>query len=367
MVTTTSKLGLNKPDTTDLVDISVLNQNADKLDAAAGAKICTSSTRPSSPWDGQIIFETDTTSTLVWRAASSTWVIIGRTTVCTSSTRPANPYEGQQIYETDTKKELTRVGSSWEPTVNATVLAPLISSVVANAAARDALFPSPVQGNRAFLTDLGLEQTYYGLYNSSTNPGGRAAAGWYGNQRSEGLVPMRPVSVGTSGGSYVANGGLITFSGVTSISLNGVFNSAYKNYRLVVNDLVAGSGTPSLMLRMRNGGADNSATSYYQLWTMKRINGTFQDNTGGPANAYSLTGFDNNTSYSWHWSGDVIAPFETKNTVFSGQGMGVDGSGLYMLNSTVLHTTTSSFDGVTFYASSGTTMSGSIQILGYNY
>ena len=33
--------------------------------------------------------------------------------VCTSSTRPATPYEGQQIYETDTDKVLVWNGSAW--------------------------------------------------------------------------------------------------------------------------------------------------------------------------------------------------------------------------------------------------------------
>jgi len=33
--------------------------------------------------------------------------------VCTSSTRPASPYEGQMIYETDTKNSLVYNGSAW--------------------------------------------------------------------------------------------------------------------------------------------------------------------------------------------------------------------------------------------------------------
>ena len=34
--------------------------------------------------------------------------------VCTSSTRPASPYQGQVIYETDTKKTLAYSGSAWD-------------------------------------------------------------------------------------------------------------------------------------------------------------------------------------------------------------------------------------------------------------
>jgi len=38
--------------------------------------------------------------------------------VCTSSTRPASPYEGQCIYETDTDKMLIYDGSAWYPPKN---------------------------------------------------------------------------------------------------------------------------------------------------------------------------------------------------------------------------------------------------------
>ena len=38
--------------------------------------------------------------------------------VCTSSTRPASPFEGQMIYETDTDKVLVWNGSAWYPNWN---------------------------------------------------------------------------------------------------------------------------------------------------------------------------------------------------------------------------------------------------------
>jgi hypothetical protein len=74
MATNTTKLGLIKPDLTDIVDIGDLNDNADDIDAAVGAAIVTSGTRPSSPWDGQIIHETDTNNTLVWDGTA--WEVV---------------------------------------------------------------------------------------------------------------------------------------------------------------------------------------------------------------------------------------------------------------------------------------------------
>lgn len=38
--------------------------------------------------------------------------------VCTSTTRPASPYEGQMIYETDTDKILVYTGAAWNPPWN---------------------------------------------------------------------------------------------------------------------------------------------------------------------------------------------------------------------------------------------------------
>lgn len=55
----------------------------------------------------------------------------------------------------------------------------IVSPTVASAAARDALYPAPAQGNRVFRSDVGWEETYYALYNAGTNPGGVTPAGWY--------------------------------------------------------------------------------------------------------------------------------------------------------------------------------------------
>ena len=39
----------------------------------------------------------------------------GTPVVCTSTTRPASPYEGQEIYETDTDRKYVYDGSAWDP------------------------------------------------------------------------------------------------------------------------------------------------------------------------------------------------------------------------------------------------------------
>jgi hypothetical protein len=79
----TTRLGLVKPDpnptTGDFVDVTVINANSDKIDAAVGATVCTSGTRPASPYDGQVIRETDTRRMYIWNATQAAWdqVLIG--------------------------------------------------------------------------------------------------------------------------------------------------------------------------------------------------------------------------------------------------------------------------------------------------
>jgi hypothetical protein len=103
MASTTTRLGLRKPAPSDAVDVTAdLDNNWDVLDAAAGTTVCTSTSRPSAPYIGQTIRETDTGFAYVWDG--TTWVLTTRpsVTICTSSTRPTNVLAGLLIYETDT-------------------------------------------------------------------------------------------------------------------------------------------------------------------------------------------------------------------------------------------------------------------------
>lgn len=69
----TSRLALAKPrggssgsTPPETVDIDVLNTNFDVLDGAVGASVVTSTSRPTSPYLGQMIYESDSRSVLTW-------------------------------------------------------------------------------------------------------------------------------------------------------------------------------------------------------------------------------------------------------------------------------------------------------------
>jgi hypothetical protein len=76
-----------------------------------GPWICTSGTRPASPFAGLIIFETDTTFTYIYTGTA--WRYIGGVIICTAATRPASPFNGLQIFETDTQRYYTHNGANW--------------------------------------------------------------------------------------------------------------------------------------------------------------------------------------------------------------------------------------------------------------
>lgn len=73
-------------------------------------QVVTSTTRPSSPFTGLVIYETDTKFLLIYHGS---WKPIGVMFYCTSTTRPGSPFQGLFIYETDTNRVFSWSGSAW--------------------------------------------------------------------------------------------------------------------------------------------------------------------------------------------------------------------------------------------------------------
>jgi hypothetical protein len=179
-----------------------------------------------------------------------------------------------------------------------------------------------------------------------------------------GLVRIVPPTVNFSGGTATANtNGEITFTAATSISLNNVFSSTYRNYRIVVTTHAMSANT-NISIRFRNAGTDNSSNLYYQYWTIKRISGVIQDNSGGPSTSYALYGKATANTYG-AWTGDIISPASSSQvTTVNGIGHGGDTTNSYNVFNTVLFDATTAFDGLTLLPSSGN-MTGAVSIYGY--
>jgi microcystin-dependent protein len=75
--TPTTKLGIPLPvaGSGEPFTVAAYNFGINSLDGAVGAAVVTSSTRPGTPWTGQIIHETDTDLTFVWDGVA--WVETG--------------------------------------------------------------------------------------------------------------------------------------------------------------------------------------------------------------------------------------------------------------------------------------------------
>jgi len=116
VATTTPKMALYKADPTEYVDVDVdINQNYDKIDLNLPNFVCTSATRPATPFVGMTIYETNTNVTRLWDG--TIWRQQG-IAVVTSTTRPSNPVVGDGIYETDTDRQLLRTADNkWTVTL----------------------------------------------------------------------------------------------------------------------------------------------------------------------------------------------------------------------------------------------------------
>lgn len=112
--TFTGKLLLRKPDTASNYDVGVVNSNNQIIDDNIGIVICTSSTRPSSPYNGQQIYETDTK--FIYERVAGAWVqVFGYfTPIASAAARPTvGIYNGYPIWRTDKKWLEVYDGTAW--------------------------------------------------------------------------------------------------------------------------------------------------------------------------------------------------------------------------------------------------------------
>ena len=79
-----------------------------------------------------------------------------------------------------------------------------------------------------------------------------------------GLIPIVPTSVAVGSGSATTSAnGLVTFTGASSISLNGVFSATYNNYCFKFSTSAI-STTNNILFRLRSAGSDTSTSTYLQ-------------------------------------------------------------------------------------------------------
>lgn len=122
-MTTTTKLGLTLVESTDhLVGTSIadglmfkVNDAFETIDDQIGAVVCTAATRPSSPYGGQPIYETDTRNLLIRNAANSAWVLVNTgIPVVTNTAAVSSPFTSMIVYDTSSAGLKYYTGSVWQ-------------------------------------------------------------------------------------------------------------------------------------------------------------------------------------------------------------------------------------------------------------
>ncbi len=173
-----------------------------------------------------------------------------------------------------------------------------------------------------------------------------------------GLVPIVPTSVTVGGGTATvgANGQVTFTSATTSLSLNGVFSSAYNNYRIVYRSTYATDG--ALQARLRISGTDTS-TNYTRTWFFSNTTSLTVQNQSDTSFLFSISGCTSRfTSF------DVLAPFLTNQTGVLGTTQERNNAGTLGI-ATYAHsqTASTSFDGITFL--NDTAQTGTVSVYGY--
>jgi hypothetical protein len=167
-------------------------------------------------------------------------------------------------------------------------------------------------------------------------------------------VGLRLLVPGSATNGTVSTTGKVTFSAVSSISVNDVFSATYDNY-LVLYVGTKSTGT-TMNLRYRVSGADDS-TSNYERQNLTANSTTISGQRALSANVHLLTNENE--------SRDALEllfykPFLTENTMV----LAKQTAGTSSTTSGGNHGGSTSFTGFTLYPSSGT-ITGTIRVYGY--
>jgi hypothetical protein len=152
------------------------------------------------------------------------------------------------------------------------------------------------------------------------------------------------------------------FTGQSSVSVDNVFSATYDTY--VIRGSYVGSIANGIDIRLRVGGADNSAANYErQLFNVNNSSTSFTRLTG-------QTSYTNILAYTTDYNGisilEIHRPFNTSPTLAISLGNTEGGAtDVRAVNQYMKHTASTSFTGFTLIPASGT-ITGFFSIYGYN-
>jgi hypothetical protein len=178
-----------------------------------------------------------------------------------------------------------------------------------------------------------------------------------------GLKMVVPTSVAVGSGSASVNtAGAVTFSGVSSLTLNGVFTTTYDNYKILLNISSFTGGNDLINFRWGTSGTINTTSNYYRaVWRIEPNSGTVTNvNGSSPVNTMFLTELKGDSA---SYEINVFNPFVSQKTYMTATG--VDNSRSGSISNGFFNTTQSFTDFSLFPDSAGRAMTGTISVYGY--
>jgi hypothetical protein len=179
------------------------------------------------------------------------------------------------------------------------------------------------------------------------------------------MVVPTSVAVGSGTGSVDAIGN-VTFSGASSVSLNGAFSSIYDYYRILFH-LDSCSADANFNIKMRASGTDNSSAQYsWGLNGRTRADTLFSFSGNAQTTGWKIGELDSGVSGRFYsYVIDMHNPFLAQNTLMQIISNGVNTSSIpYALSGGGFHEVATSYDGISLLPSSGT-ITGTIRVYGY--
>jgi len=176
-------------------------------------------------------------------------------------------------------------------------------------------------------------------------------------------IGLRLITPTSADNGTVGATGAVTFSGVSSVSLNGCFSSAYDNYR-IVSTITSSSANDTVYLRLRASGTDDTSGNYNRTLV--------ESNSGGVTNRYDsgATSLDATVTHSASANGggfslDLERPFLTQWTIGLLNSAGRNSLGGWVGRAGgFTHSVATSYDGLTIFTGSGT-LTGTVRVYGY--
>lgn len=212
----------------------------------------------------------------------------------------------------------------------------------ANASARDLALTSPSVG---WLTQLDSELFMRRWDGAAWKPYGA------------GLYPIYPASVAGTG-VVVASDGCVDFTSASSININGVFSSEFRDYQIEL-EVTAGSTDLGASYRLRASGTDDN-TNYSTHYTYGLGTTTGTGTVGDTDKSFFQIGTGRQISSRMTMRSPAVARatvMRSEFALFNNAGGGSEGI------VAARHTATTAYDGITLFPSSGT-MTGHVRIFG---